>query len=125
MLLLIDIFIINRSRGYENPSLHIFVIELLSTGGFPLEEAHEHFFHNQSVIFVVILISFECYYGDCSGYIVVILTFLAFYFYSAFFLYLLYYNTKQPIINLSHKQVHYQPILQVHGSVVPSGLNWK
>jgi hypothetical protein len=44
MLLLIDIFSINRSRGYENPSLDIIVIELCSTGGFPLEEAREHCF---------------------------------------------------------------------------------
>jgi hypothetical protein len=73
MLLLIDIFSINRSRGYENPSLDIIVIELCSTGGFPLEEAHEHCSQNQSVIYVVILISFQCYCGDCSGYIVVIL----------------------------------------------------
>jgi hypothetical protein len=85
MLLLIDIFSINRSRGYENPSLDIIVIELYLTGGFPLEEAHEHFSQNQSVIYVVILISFQCYCGDCSGYIVVILPFLTFYFYSAYF----------------------------------------
>jgi hypothetical protein len=91
MLLLIDIFSINRSRGYENPSLDIIVIELCSTGGFPLEEAREHCSQNQSVIYVVILISFQCYCGDCSGYIVVILPFLAFYFYSAYFLYLVYY----------------------------------
>jgi hypothetical protein len=80
MLLLIDIFSINRSRGYENPSLEIIVIELCSTGGCPLEEACEHCSQNQSVIYVVILISFQCYCGDCSGYIVVILPFLAFYF---------------------------------------------
>jgi hypothetical protein len=92
MLLLIDIFSINRSRGYENPSLDIIVIELCSTGGFPLEEAHEHCSQNQSVISVVILISFQCYCGDCSGYIVVILPFLAFYLCSAYFLYLVYYT---------------------------------
>jgi hypothetical protein len=95
MLLLIDIFSINRSRGYENPSLDIIVIELCSTGGFPLEEAREHCFQNQSVISVVILISFQCYCGDCSGYIVVILPFLAFYFCSAYFLYLVYYKWYQ------------------------------
>ena len=33
MLLLIYIFSINRSRGYENPSLEIIVIELFSTRG--------------------------------------------------------------------------------------------
>jgi hypothetical protein len=90
MLLLIDIFSINRSRGYENPSLDIIVIELYSTLGFPLEEAHEHFSQNQSVIYVVIHISFQCYCGVCSGYFVFILPLLAFYFYSAYFLYLVY-----------------------------------
>jgi hypothetical protein len=95
MLLFIDIFSINRSRGYENPILDIIVIELYSTGGFPLEEAREHCSHNQSVISVVILISFQCYCGDCSGYIVVILPFLAFYFRSAYFLYLVYYKWYQ------------------------------
>jgi hypothetical protein len=92
MLLLIDIFSINRSRGYENPSLDIIVIELCLTGGFPLEEAHEHFSQNQSSIYVVIMISFQCYYGDCSSYIAVILPFLSFYFCSAYFLYLVYYS---------------------------------
>jgi hypothetical protein len=95
MLLLIDIFSINRSRGYENPSLDIIVIELCSTGGCPLEEACEHCSQNQSVIFVVILISFQCYCGDCSGYIVVILPFLSFYLCSAYFLYLVYYKWYQ------------------------------
>jgi hypothetical protein len=74
MLLLIDIFSINRSRGYENPSLEIIVIECYSTGGCPLEEAREHFFLNQSVISVVVLISFLCYCGDYVGYITVILS---------------------------------------------------
>jgi hypothetical protein len=92
MLLLIDIFSINRSRGYENPSLEIIVIERCSTGGFPLEEACEHCFLNQSVIYVVVLISFMCYCGDYAGYIVVILPFLAFYFCSTYFLYLVYYT---------------------------------
>jgi hypothetical protein len=73
------LFSINRSRGYENPSLDIIVIELCSTGGCPLEEAREHFFQIQSVISIVILISFQCYCGECSGYIVVILPLLAFY----------------------------------------------
>jgi hypothetical protein len=85
MLLLIEIFSINRSRGYVNPSLEIIVIELCSTGGCPLDEGHEHCSRNQSVIYVVILISFQCYYGDCSSYITVILPFLAFYFCSAYF----------------------------------------
>jgi hypothetical protein len=93
MLLLIDIFSINRSRGYENPSLDNILIER-STGGCPLEEACEQCFHNQSVIFVV-LISFQCYCGDCSGYIVVILPLPTFYFHSAYFLYLVYYKWYQ------------------------------
>jgi hypothetical protein len=58
MLLLIDIFSIDRSRGYENPMLEIIVIELCSTKGFPLKESREHFSQNQSAISVVILISF-------------------------------------------------------------------
>jgi hypothetical protein len=83
MLLLIDIFSINRSRGYENPSWEIIVIERFSTGGFPLEEAREHCFFNQSVISVVFLISFLCYCGGYAGYITVILPFLSFHFCSA------------------------------------------
>jgi hypothetical protein len=86
------LFSINRSRGYENPNLDIIVIELCSTGGFPLEEAREHCFQIQSVISVIILISFQCYCGECSGYIVVILPLLAFYFCSAYILYLVYYK---------------------------------
>ena len=88
------LFSINRSRGYENPRLDIIVIELCSTGGFPLEEACVHCFHIQS-FFVVILISFQCYYGDCFGYISSILPFLSFYFCSAYFLYLVYYKWYQ------------------------------
>ena len=37
MVLLIDIFSINRIRRYENPILDIIVIELRSTGGSPLK----------------------------------------------------------------------------------------
>jgi hypothetical protein len=48
MFLLIDIFSINKSRGYENPSLEIIVTEHYSTGGCPLKEAYEHCFMNQS-----------------------------------------------------------------------------
>jgi hypothetical protein len=80
MLLLIDIFSINKGRGYENPILEIIVTEHCSIGGCPLEEAYEHFFLNQSVISVVVLISFLCYCGDYDGYITVIFPFLAFYF---------------------------------------------
>jgi hypothetical protein len=60
MLLLIDIFSINKGRGYENPSLEIIVTEHCLIGGFPLEEACEHCFLNQSVIFIAIVISFLC-----------------------------------------------------------------
>jgi hypothetical protein len=67
MLLLIDIFIINRTRGYENPSLEIIVIELCLTGGCPLEEAVNIalkikvlflllFLYHFSVIVVIILV---------------------------------------------------------------------
>jgi hypothetical protein len=94
MLLLIDIFSINKGRGYENPSLEIILIEHYSTGGFPLEEAHEHCFLNQSTIFVVVLISFMCYCGDYAGYITVIMSFLAFCFCFAYLLYLVYYTFK-------------------------------
>jgi hypothetical protein len=55
MLLLIDIFSINKGRGYENPSLEIIVTERCSIGGCPLEEAYEHFFLNQSAISVLFL----------------------------------------------------------------------
>src|ERR1700678_3170003 len=95
MLLLIDIFSINKGRGYENPSLEIIVTERCSTGGCPLEEAREHCFLNESVISVVVLISFLCYCGDYAGYITVILPFLAFYLCSAYFLYLVYYEWYQ------------------------------
>jgi hypothetical protein len=61
MLLLIDIFSINKGRGYENPSLDIIATEHCSTRGFPLEESYEHCFLNQSVISVVALILFMCY----------------------------------------------------------------
>jgi hypothetical protein len=88
-------FSINRSRGYENPSLDIIVIELCSTRGCPLKESREHSFQIQSVIYVVILISFQCYCGECSGYIVVILPLLAFYLCYAYILYLVYYKWYQ------------------------------
>jgi hypothetical protein len=90
MLLLIDIFSINKGRGYENPSLKIIVTEHCSTGGCPLEEAREHCFLNQSAIFVVVLKSFMCYCGDYAGYIIVFLSFLAFHLCSTYFLYLVY-----------------------------------
>jgi hypothetical protein len=60
MLLLIDIFSINKGRGYVNPSLEIIVTERCSTGVFPLEEACEHCFLNQSVFLLLFRISFMC-----------------------------------------------------------------
>jgi hypothetical protein len=95
MLLLIDIFSINKGRGYENPSLDIIVTEHCSTGGCPLEEACEHCFLNQIVISIVVLILFLCFCGDYAGYITVILPFLAFYFYYAYFLCLVSYKWYQ------------------------------
>jgi hypothetical protein len=89
------LFSINRIQGYEIPSLDIIVIELCSTGGFPLKEAREHCFQIQSAISVVILISFQSYCGECFGYITVILPLLAFYFCSAYILYLVYYRWYQ------------------------------
>jgi hypothetical protein len=88
MLLLIDIFSINKGRGYENPSLEIIVTERCSTGGCPLKEACEHCFLNQSVISIVVLILIQCYCRDYAGYITIILPFLAFYFCFAYLLYL-------------------------------------
>jgi hypothetical protein len=60
MLLLIDIFNINKGRGHENPSLEIIVTERCSIRGCPLEEACEHCFLNQSAISIAIVISFLC-----------------------------------------------------------------
>ena len=68
MLILIDIFSINKGRRYENPSLEIIVTKRCSNGGCPLEEALEHCFLNQSVIYVVVIISFMCYCGDYVYY---------------------------------------------------------
>jgi hypothetical protein len=99
------LFSINRSRGYDNPSLEIIVIEHCSTGGCPLEEAREHCSLNQSVIYVVVIISFMCYCGDYVGYITVILPFLSFYLCSAYFLYLVYYKNLVENIKKFHFQV--------------------
>ena len=84
-----------------NPNWNIIVIELYSTGGFPLEEAREHCFLNKSVISIVILISFLCYCGDYAGYITVILSFLEFYLCSAYLLYLVSFTTT--VLNSSQK----------------------
>jgi MFS family permease len=88
MLLLIDIFSINKGRGYENPSLEIIVTERCSTGGCPLEEACEHCYLNQSAISVAISYIISVYCEDYAGYFTVILSFLAFHFCSAYFIYL-------------------------------------
>jgi hypothetical protein len=88
MFFLIDIFSINKGRGYENPSLEIIVTERFSTGGCPLEEACEHCFMNQSDISIAISYIIYVYCEDYVGYFTVILPFLAFYFCSAYFIYL-------------------------------------
>jgi hypothetical protein len=97
MLLLIDIFSINKGRGYENPSLEIIVTECCSIGGCPLEEACEHCFLNQSVISIVVLISFMCYCEDYVGYFTIILPFLEFYLCYAYFIYLVSFIVRRAI----------------------------
>jgi hypothetical protein len=82
------LFSINRSRGYENPSLDIIVIERCSIGGCPLEEACEHCYLIQSAISVAISYIISVYCEDYAGYFTVILSFLAFRFCSAYFIYL-------------------------------------
>jgi hypothetical protein len=82
------LFSINRSRGYENPSLDIIVTEHCSTGGCPLEEACEHCYLIQSAISVAISYIISVYCEDYAGYFTVILSFLAFHFCSAYFIYL-------------------------------------
>jgi hypothetical protein len=75
--------------------LDIIVIDLCSSGGFPLEEESENFPQYSRC-------SFWCYSGIilvlvwcCSSYIVVHLPFLSIYFCSAYFLYLEYYKWYQ------------------------------
>ena len=82
------LFSINRSRGYENPSLDIIVTERCSIGGCPLEEACEHCYLIQSDISVAISYIISVYCEDYAGYFTVILLFLAFRFCSAYFIYL-------------------------------------
>jgi hypothetical protein len=60
MLLLIDIFSINKGRGYVNPSLEIIVTERCSIGGCPLEEACEHCLLKKSAFLLLFRISFLC-----------------------------------------------------------------
>jgi hypothetical protein len=102
MVLLIDIFSINRIQGYENPSLDIIVIELCSTRGFPLEEAREHFSHNQSVISGVILILFQCY----CGVVLVILLFICHFYHFISILHTFYiWNITSGIRSLSSPKI--------------------
>jgi hypothetical protein len=77
------LFSINRSRGYENPSLDIIVTERCSIGGCPLEEACEHCYLNQVLFLfkcysVAISYIISVYCEDYAGYFTVILLFLAF-----------------------------------------------
>jgi hypothetical protein len=87
------LFSINRSRGYENPSLDIIVTERCSIGGCPLEEACEHCYLNQVLFLfkcysVAISYIISVYCEDYAGYFTVILLFLAFRSSSAYFIYL-------------------------------------
>ena len=79
----------------KNPSLDIIVTELCSTRGCPLEEAYEHCYLIQSVISVAISYIISVYCEDYAGYFTVILSFLAFHFCSAYFIYLVYYKWYQ------------------------------
>jgi hypothetical protein len=88
MLLLIDIFSINKRRRYEKPSLDIIVTERCSTGGCPLEETCEHYYLNQRGISVAISYIISVYGEDYVGYFSIILSFLAFHFCTAYFIYL-------------------------------------
>jgi hypothetical protein len=114
MLLLIDIFSINKRRGYENPSLEIIVTERYSTGGCPLKEACEHCYLNQSAISIAISYIISVYCEDYAGYFTVILSFLAFHLCSAYFIYLvscnldtLYLNEFLPYIPRSNGSTSY------------------
>jgi hypothetical protein len=72
----------------KNPSLDIIVTERCSTRGCPLEEACEHCYLIQSVISVAISYIISVYCEDYAGYFTVILSFLAFHFCYAYFIYL-------------------------------------
>jgi hypothetical protein len=93
-------------------------MDLCSIGGFPLKEFREHCFQIQSVTFVVIHISFQCYCGECSGYIVVILPLLEFYFYSAYILDLVYYKAI-----LLYYQIAGAPQDDTVGCIIPRSNN--
>jgi hypothetical protein len=72
----------------KNPILDIIVTERCSIGGCPLEEACEHCYLIQRAIFVAISYIISVYCEDYAGYFTVILSFLAFHFCSAYFIYL-------------------------------------
>jgi hypothetical protein len=77
--------------------LDIIVIELYSTGGFPSKRQVNIALSYQSVLSGVILVSFWVLLWCCSGYIVVHMSFLAFYLCHVCFLYLEYYRV--PVVN--------------------------
>ena len=79
----------------KNPSLDIIVIERCSIGGCPLEEACEHCYLIQSAISVAISYIISVYCEDYAGYFTVILSFLAFHFFSSYFIYLVSYKWYQ------------------------------
>jgi hypothetical protein len=72
----------------KNPSLEIIVTECCSTGGFPLKEACEHCYLIQNAISAAISYIIFVYCEDYAGYFTVILSFIAFQFCSAYFIYL-------------------------------------
>jgi hypothetical protein len=76
----------------KNASLDINVTERCSTGGCPLEEACEHCYLIQSAISVAISYIISVYCEDYAGYFTVILSFLAFHFCYAYFIYLVSCN---------------------------------
>jgi hypothetical protein len=72
MVLLIDIFSINRSQGYEKFFLDIIVIELLFLEVSPSKRQVNISLSNQSALSSVILVSFWYY----CGVVLVILLFI-------------------------------------------------
>ena len=123
------LFSINRSWGYENPSLDIIVTERCSIGGCPLEEACEHCYQIQSAISVVISYIISVYCEDYAGYLTVIMLFLAFRSCSAYFIYLVSCNSSLPQNQkiqpfLLH---HHQEILTFWTSSLcePSFIKWQ
>jgi hypothetical protein len=120
------LFSINRSRGYENPSLDIIVTERCSIGGCPLEEACEHCYLIQSAISVAISYIISVYCEDYAGYFTVILSFLAFQeehtknfspFCSAYFIYLV-----SCIFSLNPPHSPYCIIILVNNSLIYGSL---